>query len=99
MTFFQKSIVGLTWFHGIPTYDLPMAGLCSPPPWMNSYRRAGKLETVFCALSRFGQVKTPFDSPVARSRDRKSTRLNSSHVAISFAGFCLKKKKASSLLH
>src|SRR5690625_2435664 len=68
MTFFQKSIVGLTWFHGIPTYDLPMAGLCSPPPWMNSYRRAGKLETVFCALSRFGQVKTPFDSAVARSR-------------------------------
>src|SRR5690625_6612380 len=28
-----------------------------------------------------------------RSRDRKSTRLNSSHVAISYAVFCLKKKK------
>src|SRR5699024_11892048 len=27
-------------------------------------------------------------------RDRKSTRLNSSHVSISYAGFCLKKKKA-----
>src|SRR5690625_5351974 len=27
-------------------------------------------------------------------RDRKSTRLNSSHVAISYAVFCLKKKKA-----
>src|SRR5690625_5741320 len=26
--------------------------------------------------------------------DRKSTRLNSSHVAISYAVFCLKKKKA-----
>src|SRR5207253_10030612 len=26
-------------------------------------------------------------------RDRKSTRLNSSHVAISYAVFCLKKKK------
>src|SRR5690606_40381569 len=25
--------------------------------------------------------------------DRKSTRLNSSHVKISYAGFCLKKKK------
>src|SRR3989442_10024607 len=25
--------------------------------------------------------------------DRKSTRLNSSHVRISYAGFCLKKKK------
>src|SRR3989442_11485181 len=28
-----------------------------------------------------------------RSRDRKSTRLNSSHVRISYAVFCLKKKK------
>src|SRR5207253_3563561 len=28
-----------------------------------------------------------------RRRDRKSTRLNSSHVAISYAVFCLKKKK------
>src|SRR5437870_3953884 len=29
-------------------------------------------------------------------RDRKSTRLNSSHVAISYAVFCLKKKKKKS---
>src|SRR5690625_2923058 len=29
----------------------------------------------------------------ATLRDRKSTRLNSSHVAISYAVFCLKKKK------
>src|SRR5690625_2630750 len=28
-----------------------------------------------------------------RGTDRKSTRLNSSHVAISYAVFCLKKKK------
>src|SRR5215510_15172815 len=31
----------------------------------------------------------------ARRRDRKSTRLNSSHVAISYAVFCLKKKNNS----
>src|SRR5439155_8396303 len=30
---------------------------------------------------------------IARDPDRKSTRLNSSHVAISYAVFCLKKKK------
>src|SRR5207253_10219755 len=30
--------------------------------------------------------------PVDVARDRKSTRLNSSHVAISYAVFCLKKK-------
>src|SRR5437870_8811049 len=31
-------------------------------------------------------------SNAANERDRKSTRLNSSHVAISYAVFCLKKK-------
>src|SRR5699024_11460769 len=30
-----------------------------------------------------------------RAQDRKSTRLNSSHVSISYAVFCLKKKKQS----
>src|SRR2546426_6070693 len=29
----------------------------------------------------------------ANARDRKSTRLNSSHLVISYAVFCLKKKK------
>src|SRR5215510_16117815 len=31
-------------------------------------------------------------APASRRADRKSTRLNSSHVAISYAVFCLKKK-------
>src|SRR5260221_67367 len=33
------------------------------------------------------------DDPVFTYRDRKSTRLNSSHTVISYAVFCLKKKK------
>src|SRR5690606_42007432 len=32
-------------------------------------------------------------APIRSTRDRKSTRLNSSHVKISYAVFCLKKKK------
>src|SRR3989442_2903343 len=32
-------------------------------------------------------------SKALKDRDRKSTRLNSSHVRISYAVFCLKKKK------
>src|SRR5256885_7002047 len=52
------------------------------------------------------RVSTPFLLPGSRdgmvqerkkwgrhSRDRKSTRLNSSHLVISYAVFCLKKKK------
>src|SRR5260221_9909200 len=33
------------------------------------------------------------DRDVFRQEDRKSTRLNSSHTVISYAVFCLKKKK------
>src|SRR5437667_1559931 len=33
------------------------------------------------------------DDVPARRQDRKSTRLNSSHITISYAVFCLKKKK------
>src|SRR3712207_8856129 len=37
-------------------------------------------------------------SPVTISLDRKSTRLNSSHANISYAVFCLKKKKSCEYL-
>src|SRR3712207_8824558 len=37
--------------------------------------------------------------PRRRRRDRKSTRLNSSHANISYAVFCLKKKKKNNTLH
>src|SRR5437868_10974478 len=40
-------------------------------------------------LPRLKERFSPTDSVV----DRKSTRLNSSHVSISYAVFCLKKKK------
>src|SRR3712207_7895339 len=38
-------------------------------------------------------VYLPRGAPHALRRDRKSTRLNSSHANISYAVFCLKKKK------
>src|SRR5690625_6249895 len=43
-------------------------------------------------------IGTPFIFMVNKrySPDRKSTRLNSSHVAISYAVFCLKKKNHTS---
>src|SRR5438034_5287990 len=36
---------------------------------------------------------SPPSNPSAATSDRKSTRLNSSHTVISYAVFCLKKKK------
>src|SRR5690625_5930027 len=40
-----------------------------------------------------GYVKIAGLIDESMDKDRKSTRLNSSHVAISYAVFCLKKKK------
>ena len=39
-----------------------------------------------------------FDVFLKAALDRKSTRLNSSHITISYAVFCLKKKKKSKTL-
>src|SRR5256885_10788444 len=39
------------------------------------------------------QPAAPLRADEERLRDRKSTRLNSSHLVISYAVFCLKKKK------
>src|SRR2546426_3633684 len=45
------------------------------------------------AVSDGGRGDRRACAPAPRSRDRKSTRLNSSHLVISYAVFCLKKKK------
>src|SRR5437870_8947046 len=73
----------------------------SGPQWAAAYRG----QALFWAPTRepitfedvireFGKIGIGYwsthDSDVI---DRKSTRLNSSHVAISYAVFCLKKKK------
>src|SRR2546426_3427880 len=49
-----------------------------------------------CARSRSSRsslIKTIRRCSTTSSIDRKSTRLNSSHLVISYAVFCLKKKK------
>src|SRR5947209_17120095 len=52
---------------------------------------------IFRPASRAGRPALAVsETPAARAgrrRDRKSTRLNSSHANISYAVFCLKKKK------
>src|SRR5699024_12309232 len=71
------------------------------PRWMNNpaYRQlmAGNfLDILFdCPYEIHNLTADPFISRMVEelSEDRKSTRLNSSHVSISYAVFCLKKKR------
>src|SRR5262245_63809570 len=55
------------------------------------------IPTVLAGFDRRGHVLSwTSDPPPAPAQDRKSTRLNSSHLGISYAVFCLKKKKKNS---
>src|SRR3712207_8657811 len=45
-----------------------------------------------------GSAGIIFEIAAQRGEDRKSTRLNSSHANISYAVFCLKKKKIHNVL-
>src|SRR5256885_8959855 len=58
------------------------------PDFPHVYRLVGAL-TVLLAI---------FTLAEGGARDRKSTRLNSSHLVISYAVFCLKKKNATHII-
>src|SRR5256885_3355823 len=55
-------------------------------------RVRGVVQTLSRDRSKMGQRARPMGR-AHRQADRKSTRLNSSHLVISYAVFCLKKKK------
>src|SRR5437868_9899717 len=61
-------------------------------PYTTLFRSSG--DTVKMRRGDFPVAcRTPLKSPeITGKSDRKSTRLNSSHVSISYAVFCLKKK-------
>src|SRR5690625_7094144 len=61
--------------------------------WKNTTTTSVKVETE--TLTEEVMQETVMTPGTLKLQDRKSTRLNSSHVAISYAVFCLKKKKKS----
>src|SRR5439155_16531723 len=77
------------WLNACSTLTLTLPLLFSPHP-LGSRREQ--------LLPEFPPQRSPFlprpplPVPLKILQDRKSTRLNSSHVAISYAVFCLKKK-------
>src|SRR5690625_2237888 len=84
-------------------YFYPMTGQPDQPPMLGWDKIPGARGCTpeCCAfrdrypdLRRLGAKVFGVSSQPLEEQDRKSTRLNSSHVAISYAVFCLKKKKA-----
>src|SRR5690606_41095487 len=62
--------------------------------WWMLQSLIGYPRTICSAIRQVGNQGLPWHNRKARldKSDRKSTRLNSSHVKISYAVFCLKKK-------
>src|SRR5689334_23481655 len=71
----------------------PYTTLFRSPPFLWSSRSGNHCR---CARPRRSKVSSFLLSAII---DRKSTRLNSSHSSISYAVFCLKKKKQTHHTH
>src|SRR5690625_6018462 len=77
------------WRVVLSEHRLPPA-LRRSQPFSDGLSRSGPRENGLTRPNR--SLHTTSASGLSHFRDRKSTRLNSSHVAISYAVFCLKKK-------
>src|SRR5256886_9992615 len=70
----------------IPAIQINVTGVFTNKMATDAYRGAGRPEATYV-------VERALDLVADELGDRKSTRLNSSHSQISYAVFCLKKKK------
>src|SRR5699024_12739595 len=76
--------------HGSRT-TRPPTYLHTDPPLSSPPRSTSATEIL--EIGEFSRISAHVRSHAEVARDRKSTRLNSSHVSISYAVFCLKTKK------
>src|SRR2546426_5482956 len=87
--FFFFNDTATTEIYTLPLHDaLPI----SAHPEGHCRRAGDERPPGIAPAARHGEVARRRRDPVRQS-DRKSTRLNSSHLVISYAVFCLKKKK------
>src|SRR5438874_8368628 len=71
-----------------------VSGEGAPLPIERRAERSDDVQKVaYAAVVRTNAAAAKGTPPGVAQADRKSTRLNSSHVEISYAVFCLKKKK------
>src|SRR3712207_7457723 len=97
--FFFFNDTATTEIYTLSLHDaLPISdGTCGTPVVHRCAKIAQVGRACWSSVARFVQLSRPrrWDA----RRDRKSTRLNSSHANISYAVFCLKKKNNPSFHH
>src|SRR5699024_12486748 len=79
-------------------YDSEMSYMAQGSYCIEAAKRAKSGQTPEAIIEHLDAMKQTMRAyfmvdEISAHRDRKSTRLNSSHVSISYAVFCLKKKK------
>src|SRR5688500_19922837 len=89
----SPSSTALPYPHSFPTRRSSDLVLANGAPWqqaelLKDHRNAAAPQPA----QRRRVALRDVDRPLALGQDRKSTRLNSSHLVISYAVFCLKKK-------
>src|SRR3712207_8985130 len=88
-------IYTLSLHDALPIWKRPPASIASAPELL--MKRGVSTTTFRLKLSMLPEGEMVSAPVLARRTDRKSTRLNSSHANISYAVFCLKKKKNKSV--
>src|SRR5262245_65306603 len=83
--------------HSFPHDALPISTTCAAASWPSATPPSSASHPSAACLRAWSECSPPATvSPPTAYRlalaDRKSTRLNSSHLGISYAVFCLKKK-------
>src|SRR5688572_30975136 len=86
----RADLYTLSLHDALPISLLTLAGI----PTFND---GGVVLLAFAYFVARAHVKYARATKYANARDRKSTRLNSSHSQISYAVFCLKKKKTANI--
>src|SRR5256885_5402547 len=80
-TLFRSELIEERGFEALTIGELTSRAMVSRAAFYRNYQ------------DKYDLVEQIFEEAMSALLDRKSTRLNSSHLVISYAVFCLKKKK------
>src|SRR2546426_3197708 len=95
VSFFFFNDTATTEIYTLSLHDaLPILSAIEEPVITSPFTTTGGDVMEYAPGSK-GGIRRPAFRSTMPLRDRKSTRLNSSHLVISYAVFCLKKKKKS----
>src|SRR5258707_3780902 len=93
MPFKASSALFFFFFNDTATTEIYTLSLHDALPILDIQESGNGVNRRGLSRPQLAQTRPGLPLPLMEAQDRKSTRLNSSHANISYAVFCLKKKK------